>query len=199
MKKLHPGSTYFFVDESGDPIFYDRHGNLIVGQPGCARILLLGLVELQNPDAARGRLLELQHEVTHDPYFADLPSIKRTAVAFHATDDLPEIRYRVFRLLATLDFRAQFVVARKVERVFRSTFAAKETAFYDHLVSQLFENVLLRYERNVIYFAKRGSRTRQKPLASAIQAGVQRFESKWETRVTTHIAVLAQTPAGDPA
>jgi hypothetical protein len=195
VKKPQPGSTYFFVDESGDPNFYDRHGNLIVGQPGCARILLLGLVELQNPDAARRSLLDLQDEVTYDPYFAGFPSIKRTAVAFHATDDLPEVRYRVFKLLATLDFHAQFVVARKVERVFRGTFAAKETAFYDHLVSRLFENVLHRYERNIIYFAKRGSRVRQKPLASAIQAGVRRFESKWGAHVATNIVVLAQSPA----
>jgi hypothetical protein len=26
-------SYYFFVDESGDPNFYDRHGKLIVGTP----------------------------------------------------------------------------------------------------------------------------------------------------------------------
>ena len=45
MEKPHPGSTHFFVDESGDPVFYDRTGNLIVGQPGCSPILLLGLEE----------------------------------------------------------------------------------------------------------------------------------------------------------
>jgi hypothetical protein len=34
-------TQYFFVDESGDPTFYDEDGNLIVGQEGCAPILLL--------------------------------------------------------------------------------------------------------------------------------------------------------------
>ena len=44
MKKPQSGSTWFFVDESGDPTFYDRKGNLIVGQPGCSPILILGLI-----------------------------------------------------------------------------------------------------------------------------------------------------------
>lgn len=82
-------------------------------------------------------------------------------------DDLPEIRYRFFKLLATLDFQAQFVVARKIERVFRSSFLAREHAFYDHLVSHLFQNVLHRYQHNLVYFAKRGSRDRQAPLSGS--------------------------------
>jgi hypothetical protein len=38
MKKPRTGSTWYFVDESGDPTYYDRKGNLIVGQPGCSPI-----------------------------------------------------------------------------------------------------------------------------------------------------------------
>jgi len=198
VKKPKPGSTWFFVDESGDPVFYDRAGNLIVGQPGCSPILILGLVELREPESARRAILNLQQEIVHNPYFKDFPSIKRTAVAFHAKDDLPEIRYEFFKLLTTLDFKAQFVVARKIERVFRNTFEAKETAFYDHLVSRLFENMLHRYEQNFVYFAKRGSRARQSPLTEAIQRGIQHFQEKWSTQVTTTFTVNAQTPSGEP-
>ena len=169
MKKPQSGSTWFFVDESGDPTFYDRKGNLIVGQPGCSPILVLGLIETQNPEPIRQAIRELQQEVIHDPYFQEFPSIKKTAIAFHAKDDVPEIRYLVFRLLASLDFQAQFVVARKIERVFRNSFQSREEAFYDHLVTHLFQNLLHRYERNFIYFAKRGSRNRQAPLLRAIQ------------------------------
>lgn len=32
MKTPKEGTRWFFVDESGDPTFYDRMGNLIVGQ-----------------------------------------------------------------------------------------------------------------------------------------------------------------------
>jgi len=198
MKKPQSGSTWFFVDESGDATFYDRKGNLIVGQPGCSPILILGLIETQTPESLRQAVLTLQREIVQEPYFQDVPSLKKTAIAFHAKDDLPEIRYRFFKLLSTLDFQALFVVARKVERVFRSSFEAQENAFYDHLVSHLFENMLHRYENNIIYFAKRGSRDRQAPLSGAIERGIKRFEEKWSTQVTTTFRVQAQMPRGEP-
>jgi hypothetical protein len=198
MKKPQSGSTFFFVDESGDPTFYDRRGNLIVGQPGCSSILILGLIETQDPQSLRRAVLELQREVVRDPGYQNIPSLRKTAVAFHAKDDLPEIRHRLFQLLATLDFRAQFVVARKIERVFRNSFRAQENDFYDHLVSRLFQNLLHRYKHNHIYFAKRGSRKRQAPLSQAIELGISRFEEKWSTEVTTSFQVQAQSPGGEP-
>jgi hypothetical protein len=198
MKKPISGSNWFFVDESGDPTFYDRQGNLIVGQDGCSSILLLGFVETTDPKLLRSSLLALQQEIVNDPYFEGVPSLTKTSVAFHAKDDLPEIRYRVYQLLATLDFKAQFIVARKIEPVFRNSFQAKESAFYDHLVAQLFKNALHRYQDNRIYFAKRGSRSRQAPLQQAIQRGVQEFENTWKTKVTTRISVQAQVPSDEP-
>lgn len=198
MKNADSGDTWFFVDEAGDPTFYDRHGNLIVGQPGCSPILILGFIETQNPKSIRQALLTLQQEVVSDPYFQKVPSIRKTAVAFHAKDDLPEIRYLVYKQLAELEFRAQFIVARKIEKVFRNNFQAQETQFYDHLVSHLFEKVLHRYQNNHIYFAKRGSRERQAPLLAAIQRGVHAFENKVGQSVTTNVEVLAHRPRGEP-
>ena len=198
MKKPKPGQTWFFVDESGDPTFYDRKGNLIIGQEGCSPILLLGFVEIQNPDPIRQAIVKLQSELVHDPYFQDFPSLQRTAVAFHAKDDLPEIRYEFFKLAASLDFQAQFVVARKIERVFRNNFQAREYTFYDHLVAQLFQNMLHRFENNAIYFSKRGSRNRQEPLHQAIQQSAKRFQEKWGMQVRTSFTIQAQTPAGEP-
>src|SRR5690242_6465366 len=108
MKAPKTGSNWFFVDESGDPTFYDGKGNLIVGQEGCSPILLLGFVETQDPSALRKALLELQQTIVNDPYFEGVPSLSKTRIAFHAKDDLPEIRFQVYKLLATLDFKAQF-------------------------------------------------------------------------------------------
>jgi hypothetical protein len=198
MKKPKTGHNHFFIDESGDPTFYDRRGNLIVGKPGCSSILLLGFIETQYPGQIRDALLGLQHEIVSDSYFDGVPSLKKTAVAFHAKDDLPEIRYRVFKLLVDLDFKAQIIIARKIERVFRNNFHANEYEFYDHLVSQLFKNNLHRYQYNLIYFAKRGSRKRQQPLMTAIQKGVHQFEGRWNTKVKTEISIQVQTPKGEP-
>jgi hypothetical protein len=198
MQRPRPGETWFFVDESGDPTFYNRRGKLIVGREGCSPILILGFVETQNPQAMRQAVLELQAEVVRDSYFQNIPSIAKTAVAFHANDDVPEIRYLFFRLISQLDFKAQFVVARKQEAIFKMRFGSNELGFYDDLVSRLFENVLHRYQQSTIYFARRGSRSRQLPLSAAIQHASARFEQKWGKRSSTNIIVQAQSPTGEP-
>ena len=198
MKKPQPGSIWYFVDESGDPVFYDQRGNLITGQPGCSKILILGFIETPDPETIRKSVLDLQREIIGDPYFQNVPSLAKTSVAFHAKDDTPEVRYRFFKLIADLNFKSQFIVARKIERVFRNNFKADENAFYDHLVSMLFQNVLHRYQTNYVYFSKRGSKDRQKPLVRAIQRGIKKFEDKWDTQVETKYHIQAQTPKGEP-
>ena len=120
MKKTQPGSIWYFVDESGDAAFYDRRGNFIVGQPGCSKLLILGFIETPSPNTIRKAVLDLQQEIINEPYFQGAPSIATTAIAFHAKDDSPEVRYQIFKLIAELEFRAQFVVARKIELVFRN-------------------------------------------------------------------------------
>ncbi|MEZ4664887.1 MAG: hypothetical protein R2911_45740 [Caldilineaceae bacterium] len=198
MKAPQDGSSYFFVDESGDPTFYDRKGNLIVGREGCSPILLLGYIETRDPKTLRQQLLSLQEEIVNDPYFQGVPSMEKTRLAFHAKDDIPEIRFQVYKLLATLDFKAQFVVARKIERVFRNSFNAQETQFYDHLVYTLFKSSLHRYKENFVYFAKRGSRNRQAPLEHAIQRSVADFEQTWNVKVKSSVNMQSQTPVGEP-
>jgi len=142
-------------------------------------------------------LLQLQQTIGNDPYFDGVPSLAKTKIAFHAKDDLPEIRFQVYKLLATLDFRAQFIVARKIERVFRNNFGAEELAFYAHLVSKLFTNALHRYQDNFIYFAKRGSRNRQQPLEHAIQQSMNEFQQRWKVQVNTNVQIQSQTPVGE--
>jgi hypothetical protein len=198
MKKPAETECYFFVDESGDPTFYDRLGNLIVGQEGCSPILILGFIETYDPTAIRRELGRLHKEIVADKYLADVPSIRKTNVAFHAKDDVPEVRQAVFKSIAAMDFKAQFVVARKIERVFRSKCHSKESEFYDRLVTQLFQNVLHRHAVNWVYLSRRGTSARQEPLEAAIALGVSRFEAKWRTEVNTDVRVLTQTPVGEP-
>jgi len=49
-------TAYFFVDESGDPTFYDKYGNCIVGRDGCSRILILGFITTIDPASIRKAL-----------------------------------------------------------------------------------------------------------------------------------------------
>ena len=198
MKKPKEGHNWFFVDESGDPTFYNGKGRYIVGEEGCSPILMLGFVETTDPHTLRQAILKLQQDIVNDPYFAGVPSLKKTRIALHAKDDLPEIRYHVYKKLATLNYRTQFVVARKVEKVFVHNHKKNPGRFYDDLIVGLFERVLHRYEQNTIVFSKRGSRDRQAPLEQAIHKAIHRFETKWGTTVETKVAVQAQSPNGEP-
>ena len=198
MKRPVKGEHWYFVDETGDPVFYDAQGNLIVGQEGCSPVLGLGFIETDDPVPIRRTLAELHAQISADKYLQAIPSITKTNRAFHAKDDVPEVRHLVYQALLRLEFKAQFVIARKIERVFRNSFHSKEAEFYDHLVSQLFVNVLHRYTHNRIYFSQRGNRLRQAPLEQAIHQGITKFEARWGTKVKTEIHLDPQTALGEP-
>lgn len=189
---------YFFVDEAGDPIFFNRFGKNIVGTEGCSKILLLGFIKTDDPNALREELLKLQSEIVNDPYYSGIPSLQKTRICFHAKNDIPEVREKVFRKVATLNFKAEFFIARKLEKVFLGRHMGKENLFYDDLIAKLFENKLHKADKSVIYFATRGNKTRQKPLEDAIEKATLTFEKKWGIKINGLINVLPQSPVGEP-
>lgn len=170
-------SRYFFVDESGDPCFFNKRGECVLEKEGCSSILLLGFIRTTDPKPLRKAVLDLSDEIKTDEYLKDIPSIKKTSVAFHAKDDAPEIREKVFKLIKTLDFKAEFVVARKRLDVFTKRHKRDENIFYNEIVSRLFESKL-HQQNNIIYFAKRNNKSNQKHMESALQAAVLNFENK---------------------
>ena len=174
-------------------------GNCIVGQPGCSPIPVLGFIETQSPHVLRQAVLRLHKEVMADRYLNQFQSSRKTAVAFHAKDDGPVVRYLFYKLITTLEFKAQFIVARKIERIFRNNFRGKESKFYDSLITNLFQNVLHRYRHNHIIFSKRGSRERRKPLEQAIWKAKGRFEKNHQVGVdVTTFKIMPETPVGEP-
>jgi len=105
---------WLFVDEAGDPTLFHRSGKPIVDTPGCSRFFIIGKLEVEEPVSLAKALTDLRQELLADPYFAGVESFRpereKTALLFHAKDDLPEVRYRVFNLLRsagkTLRFHA---------------------------------------------------------------------------------------------
>jgi hypothetical protein len=199
LKKPKEGTIYYYVDESGDPFFYNRRGKSIVGKEGCSPILIMGFIETLNPSIIRKELEILRKDIIDDPYFSGIPSIEKTMISFHAKDDCPEVRLAVFKKLRDLEFKAQFIVARKIEDIFRLKFDCDDNKFYDHLITALFQNVLHRYKISKIYFSKRGSKDRQKPLLNAINGAILRFEKKWKTSIAKdiHFSISAQIPSAE--
>lgn len=198
MKKKKAETNYFFVDESGDPYFYDRYGNYVVGKNGCSKILALGFIRTENPKELREAISTIKGEIKGDSYLQSIPSLKKSLNYFHATDDCPEVREKVFKKVVTLNFKAEFIVARKIESVFRNKHLGKPNLFYDDLISKLFQNQLHSSKQNVIYFSVRTNRARQAPLEDAIRKAVITFENKWKTKVESEIKIYPQTPQAEP-
>ena len=108
---------HYFVDEAGDGTLFDRKGRVIIGTEGCSRYFILGLVDVPDPDLLQRELEELRAQLLADPYFKDVPSFQpeaqKTTLAFHAKDDVPEVRREVFALLLRHEFRFLAVVRDK--------------------------------------------------------------------------------------
>jgi hypothetical protein len=90
---------HYFVDEAGDPTLFNRKGRVIVGDEGCSRYFMLGKLEISEPEVLSAQLAALRQELVTDPYFKAVPSMRpgnrKTALAFHAKDDVSEVRRRI--------------------------------------------------------------------------------------------------------
>jgi len=111
---------HYYVDEAGDPVLFGRRRTVVLGREGCSRYFTLGVLDVADPSRLASQLAGLRKRLLCDPYFADVPSMQpqagKTALAFHAKDDLPEVRREVFRLLLRSEVRF-FACVRDKRRV----------------------------------------------------------------------------------
>lgn len=198
MQKKIKDKNYFFVDESGDPTFYNRFGKFIVGKEGCSKILLIGFIMAENPSFMRKQLLKLKNEVVNDPYLIGVPSLKKTKKYFHAKDDTPEVREKVFKLIASFNFKAEFIVARKKEKIFKKRHRGNPNVFYDDIIVKLFTNKLHLAEKSYIYYEGRGNRKRQEPFEDAIRTAINAFECKWGMKNDSEVEIFPMSSTGEP-
>ena len=171
-----------FVDEAGDPILFNRSGRIVVDTPGRSRFFIVGMLEVEDPDKLARSLLELRQELLKDPYFSGVPSFlperRKTALLFHAKDDLPEVRYRVFSLLraagSALRFRAvvrdkQALLQHEIERrTSDPAYRYQPDSVYDGLIRSLFSGLRRAADMYQVCVAKRGAKDRNTAIRSAI-------------------------------
>jgi hypothetical protein len=73
------------------------------GEEGCSSYFILGKLDIADPKSLTAELDALRARLLADPYFRGVPSMqpdqRKTAVAFHAKDDLSEVRREVFGVL----------------------------------------------------------------------------------------------------
>ena len=119
---------------------------------------------MPGPKLAYHKLEKLRDKLLADPYFKGVPSMqpeaKKTAICFHATDDLPEVRREVFKLLPEFGAKVQVAIRRKEYLVKTARLLHQRQTkispddVYDDLVKRLFKRSLHTAEKNRIVFAR---------------------------------------------
>lgn len=209
MKRNHKTTPlrYYFVDEAGDGTLFDHKGHVIVGQPGCSRYFMLGVLDIPRPVELDQALQELRARLMADAYFQNVPSMQeasgKTAVFFHAKDDLPEVRREVFSVLKSFDDLRFFAIVTDKLQVVQYVQAQNQVEpvyryhpneLYDYLVRRQFRDRLHKDDAYEIHFAKRGSSDRTAALRDALQSARQRFFEKWGVASASPIQVIPNTP-----
>jgi hypothetical protein len=201
-----PSTLHFFVDEAGDPTLFDAKGRILVGQDGCSKTFILGKLDVEDPAALHRALEHLRTDLLADPYFKRVPSMQaergKTARAFHAKDDVPEVRREVFKVLMRFDLRFYGVVRHKAslldyvrQRNEREAgYRYRGDELYDTLVVELFRRYHPLADRLEICFATRGNKSRTHAFRAAIEKAEARFEGQYGIRHSAEVAIVASTP-----
>ena len=199
-------TLHFFVDEAGDLTLFDAKGRILVGQEGCSKAFIVGKLDVDDPVALHSALEQLRSDLMADPYFKRVPSMQvergKTARAFHAKDDVAEVRREVFKVLMGCDVRFYGVVRHKSalldyvrqrnEREAEYRYRGDE--LYDTLVEELFRRYHPLADRLEICFAKRGNKSRTQAFRLAIEKAEARFEREYGVRRSVEVAIVASTP-----
>lgn len=207
MKETASATAPYFVDESGDGVLFTARGQLALQQAEGVPTFMLGLLHLPDPEALGAELVALRAQLLADPYFRHVPSMqaqaRKTALAFHAKDDVAEVRREVFRVLLRHDMKF-FAVVRDMRAVLAyvqernrrdDAYRSRPNDLYDQTVARLFKDRLHQHERNAITFARRGNSDRTRALRAALELARQRFEAKWNAQVKSEIALASARPS----
>lgn len=197
-----PRVVRFFVDEAGDGSVFDRYGRVIVGRKDCSRFFILGTAVVSDPVALAKDMEELRARLLADPYFRNVPSMqpekRRTALAFHAKDDPPEVRREVFNLLLRHEIRFSAVVRSKMAVLAYvrqrngndASYRYHPNELYDWLVRRLFKGQLHSAGQFDVCFAWRGKSDRTEALAAALRVAQLRTATDRGVPSTGNIRVI---------
>jgi hypothetical protein len=201
-------AIHYFVDEAGDPTLFNRKGRLIVGDEGCSRYFMLGKLEIDDPKGLSAQLVTLRQDLLADPYFKGVPSMehRKTAAAFHAKDDIPEVRREVYKLLLNAKVRFYAVVKDKAElaayvqqqNARDAGYRYRENEQYDILVRELFGKLHHMADEVRICFAKRGNKTRNAAFREALEQGAAAFAQSFGFAHPAINDVASSTPPHCP-
>lgn len=202
-------TIHYFVDEAGDPTLFNAKGKIIVGNEGCSKYFIMGKLDVDEPAELTVALEKLRANLLADPYFKGIPSMqpekKKTAIMFHAKDDVPEVRREVFKLLLEQKVKFYAVVRDKQEAAaFESRLREKDPKYryrpndlYDGLVSRLFRSRWYRADQFNICFSRRGGKDRTRAMEKALERASEDFEKDFGVKNQSELKISHSTPAGN--
>ena len=206
-QKTETSIRHYFIDEGGDGTLFSRKGKVLIETEGCSRFFILGLLEVPDSTVLQHIFDELRGRLMSDSYFEGVPSMqaeeRKTAVAFHATDDLAEVRMEVFRLLRDTEGLRFFAVVTDKRRVLEYVRERNESnpdyryhpnELYDYLVRRLFKQRLHQSSEYRITFSKRGKSDRTDALREALQSAQNRFAEQHNVTSDTFLQVSQARP-----
>lgn len=191
-----PDVLHHFVDEAGDPNLFNAKGELIVETFGCSRFFMMGVLEVDEPDSLAAALSALRAGMLADPYFAGVesfkPGRKKTALLFHAKDDIPEVRREVFRLLSQQGPKIRFHAAiadkhaiahvEQAKRAANAKYRYRPDSLYDQLTGELFSGMHRFADEHRLCVAKRGNKERNEALTTALAEADAKFADRFGLR-----------------
>jgi hypothetical protein len=175
-------AIHYFVDEAGDTTLFGRYGKPLVGTTGTSRFFMVGRLEVDDFAALDAALAALRAQLLADPLLNTVPSMQpaagKTALFFHAKDDVPEVRHAVFTLLLQHDLRFSAVVKdkqallaefqqRRVDDP-KVRYRADGHELYDQLIARLFERFGAFGAEREVTFAVRGNKERTATLRGVL-------------------------------
>ncbi|SMD00213.1 DUF3800 domain-containing protein [Pedobacter nyackensis] len=174
---------YFFIDESGDPIFYGSRKKLLVGTEGFQPFLLIGMIETDDRKMLRKAIIEFMNNIKTDIMYNSIPSVANEKGWYvHARSDHPEIRAKFFELLRTLEgYKAHVVIAKKDLSIFNRKHNGNPTEFYFDVLHHLLNGKLQTSDlHHCLYLSQRGNNTLhrfEEAVNKALEAGNVKYNN----------------------
>jgi len=193
-----------FIDEAGDTTFFLKGKKPALGSNGVSNAFIIGMVKVKDDiELIRNKIHNLQNEIANEPYF-QVPSVikkkSKNGYYLHATDDIPEIRYKFFQLIKTINCSFEAVVGKKDINRYINYHKGKEEYFYADLLSHLIKNKLQKDEKLILHISERGKSTKNKNLEIALKKAIQRWKNNPNTseEIKTDVIFNVNYPTKEP-
>lgn len=172
---------YFFIDESG----FDNE----------SKIIILGLVILNDPVRAREKIRELIENILHDPILRTIPNAenKLRKGGLHYSEDSYEIRNKYIGFMSELTFQAYICFVEKKE--------IKEIDYkewYKKLIGRLLFDRIRDYRHEKIHiFIEKTDRKEQKNVLAVVNRVVDNINKSHRIKVSSK-PVIEFSSKGEP-